>query len=475
MKRNLMQNLVILIITVFANLVNGQTPDKFKLPSDEEIKKILIDRVDVQQKSVGIIVGIITPQGRHYISYGQINPGDSRPLDSNTVFEIGSVTKIFTALLLSDMVKKGEVALTDSLGKYLPTGLKGPNFNGHPITLVDLATQTSGLPFWTPGVPISEESVGIMQKYTVQQLNQFLSSYKLTREPGTQWEYSNLGFGLLGRALAQRASKDFESLIYKRITKPLGLKSTAITITPQMKEKLNVGHDAQLKVAPEWDLPLFPGAGSLRSTANDLLTFLAAFMGYTNTSLSPAMSAMFETKRPGPGFQQALGWWVLSLSQEDKGFIIHGGQTLGYASSLAYDPKLQVGVVVLSNAANDNGDLACHILRPSFPVTTSAIEKVQKEVVIDSKILDLYVGTFQPSVGDTFSIERKDDFLIFKSKTAPMGLRLHAENDHKFFVKETDLQFTFEADSLHRLTNTIVSFLGKDYPAKRISPEPVKK
>lgn len=480
MKRNLVQYLAILLIIVLANHVNAQSSEKSLLPSDEEIKKVLIDRIDVQYKSVGIIVGILTPQGRHFISYGQIHPGDPRTLDSNTVFEIGSVTKVFTALLLSDMVIKGEVALADPLDKYLPQGVKGPDFNGHPITLVDLATQTSGLPFWPPDVPLTAEGVDIMREYTVERLNKFLSTYKLTREPGTKWEYSNLGFGLLGRALAQRAGKDYEQLVFDRITKPLGMKSTSISITPQMKEKLNVGHNAELKMAPEWNLPLIPGAGSLRSTANDLLTFIAAFMNYSNTSHMPAMDAMFDVKRSGPGFQQALGWWNISVGQDDEGFIFHGGQTLGFASSLGYDPKTHVGVVVLSNSAIDDGGLAWHILRPAFPVaTTDAVkireQKMQKEVKVDPKISDLYVGHYQPAIGDTISIEFKDSTLIYKSGIVPQGLRLHAENDHEFFVLETDLQVTFKTDNKGNAISLVVHFAGNDYPAKRIESETTAK
>ena len=117
------------------------------LPSDDEIRKILVERVGANENDVGIILGIIEPHGKRIISFGHRNAGDSRPLDGDTVFEIGSVTKAFTALLLADMVQRREVALADPVAKYLPTDVKVPERNGHWITLVDLATHTSGLPF----------------------------------------------------------------------------------------------------------------------------------------------------------------------------------------------------------------------------------------------------------------------------------------------------------------------------------------
>ncbi len=126
------------------------------LPSDVEIRDLLADRIDVQHKSLGMVVGIITPQGRRIISHGRANQSDSRPLDGDTVFEIGSVTKIFTALLLADMAQRGEVALSDPIAKFLPKAVSLPERNGRAITLVDLATQTSGLPFFPSNFPIND-------------------------------------------------------------------------------------------------------------------------------------------------------------------------------------------------------------------------------------------------------------------------------------------------------------------------------
>lgn len=116
--------------------------------SDEELRQILVERVDVRHTNVGIVVGVITPQGRRVVSYGVADRSDSRPLDGDTIFEIGSVTKVFTSLLLADMVQRGEVVLSDPVEKHLPEGVKSPRWKDRSIALVDLATHTSGLPFW---------------------------------------------------------------------------------------------------------------------------------------------------------------------------------------------------------------------------------------------------------------------------------------------------------------------------------------
>jgi D-alanyl-D-alanine-carboxypeptidase/D-alanyl-D-alanine-endopeptidase len=461
-------------VALFASLASAQTTSPkapTSLATDAEIRKILVDRIDVQHKSVGTVVGIISPEGRRIISYGKMDPGDSRPLNSDTVFEIGSVTKIFTALLLADMVKRGEVALTDPVAKYLPSGVKVPERNGRQITLVDLATHTSGLPFFPSDIPLKDPAeVGrILANYPVLRLFRFLSTYDLPRDIGSKWEYSNVGVGLLGLALANRAGMDYEALVYSRITRPLGMESTAITISPQMKARLGVGHDNKSHATPDVDMPAFMAAASFRSTANDLLTFLGAFMGFTKSPLARAMAAMLETRRPGPGWPQTLGWWIVLSGQGDDGIVAFGGQTLGYASTVAYDPKMRVGVVVLSNQAEDDGGLGWHLLRPAFPVKTSETGKERKEVTLDPKLYDLYPGQYQPDTGAAITVERRGDALFVKFETAPQGLRLHAENEREFFIVEADVQITFKLDDQGHPNSLVVHFAGKDYPAPRVS------
>jgi CubicO group peptidase (beta-lactamase class C family) len=471
---------VIAALLLLAGSAHGQTTAaQPALASDAELRAILADHIDVQHKSVGMVVGITTPAGRRVVSYGQLNQGDERQLNGDTVFEIGSVTKVFTALLLADMVQRGELRLDDPVAKYLPAGVKMPERQGHSITLVDLATQTSGLPFFPSDIPLADpkEAERIVAQYTIAQSYQFLSRFELTRDIGTKWEYSNLGFGLLGQALVQRAGMDYEALVRARITRPLGMESTAIAVSPAMQARLAPGHDAKLQPASEIVMPAFLAAGCLRSSANDILTFLETFLGRKDSPLAPAMQAMLQTRRPGPGFQQGLGWWIISMGSADEGFVFHGGETPGYSTSVAYDPKTQTGVVVLSNGAENDGGLGWHLMRPSFPLATAAAQKAledktRKEMALDTKLLDLYAGRYRlasgPTKGDLITIERTSDFLVLKSaSTPPQGLRLHAESDHLFFITEADLQVDFRREG-GRATSMVIRFAGTETPATRV-------
>jgi len=256
---------------------------------------------------------------------------------------------VFTALLLANMAERGEVALRDPVVKYLPPGTKMPERNGRSITPVDLATHTSGLPRLPTNMSPKDPN-NPYADYSVKQLYEFLSTYQLSRDIGSQYEYSNLGGGLLGHALALRAGMSYEDLVESRICAPLGMNSTRITLTPEMKGRLAGGHNAALETVENWDLPTLAGAGALRSTANDLLTFVAANLGYTKSPLASAMAAMLKERRPTgqPGLEVALGWHIFTTG--GKEIIWHNGGTGGYRSFMGLGPKARVGGVVLSNA-----------------------------------------------------------------------------------------------------------------------------
>jgi CubicO group peptidase (beta-lactamase class C family) len=342
-------------------------PADWKVPADAEIRRILVDRIDVQHRGVGIVVGVIDARGRRVVAYGALEMGDSRPLGGGTIFEIGSMTKVFTALLLADMVQRGEVALDDPVAKYLPPGVTMPTRGGRQITLIDLATHTSGLPR-LPDNLAPKDMANPYADYTVDQLYAFLKSYTLPRDIGATYEYSNLGGGLLGHVLARRAGMDYATLVRQRITGPLHMSATVIALSPDQTARLARGHDAGLATVANWDIPTLAGAGALRSDADDLLTFLGAELGYVRTPLAPAMAAQIVPRRPTgrPGMEVALGWHI---RQTPAGEIVwHNGGTGGYRSFMGFDAKAGVGVVVLTNVANGPGgdDIGFHLLTGSL-------------------------------------------------------------------------------------------------------------
>src|SRR5580692_10625869 len=297
--------------------------------SNDKIREILVKRIDQQKQAVGIVVGVVEPDGRRVVAYGSLANGDPRTLDGDTIFEIGSISKVFTSLLLADMVNRKEVALDDPAAKYLPENVKMPERSGKSITLHDLSTHTSGLPrlpsnlkFKDPRNPYAD--------YSVDDLYQFLSGYTLPRDPGSESEYSNLGGGLLGHLLAYRAGTNYESLIGTRITRPLSMPDTGITLSSSMKQRMATGHNAMLAPAATWDFPTLAGAGALRSSANDMLTFLGAFRGFKETPLAPAMKATLEVRRSLGKVNIGLGWFIFQT--DGREIAMHDGGTGGFCS-----------------------------------------------------------------------------------------------------------------------------------------------
>lgn len=438
----------------------AQGSGSIALPSDSDIRKMLADRVDLlagKDDGIGIVVGIIGPQGRRIISYGHLNQGDARPLDGNTGFEIASITKVFTALLLAAMVQTREVALTDPVAKYLPAGVKIPERDGHAITLLDLATHTSALPFMPDEMPAFGDAAA---KPSNADIYRYLATYRLPRDPGVDWDYSNIGYWLLGEALAHRAGMDFESLLRDRVLAPLNLKDTAITPSARMRANLAVGHDVSLQPAPYFSAgstyALMPAAGGLISTTNDLLGFLSTLMGYAGSPLAPAMAAMLTTQHPkSPGQRQALGWIVLGDGNDQ--LIFHDGGSFGFASSLEWDPKARIGVVVLSNQLSDVSDISRHLLRANIPLAKPTATK-HTEISLDIAALKTYEGRYEASGEGIFQVTLETTFLTIQAPSdwGLPKLRLRPETPRDFFATELPLRVTFHTDSGGHVTGMLV-------------------
>ena len=410
------------------------------LPSDSAARALLTQRVlafaDSGKHGSGIVVGLLDARGtRRIVAVG---------VDGSQVFEIGSITKTFTASLLADMAARGDVRLDDPVAKYLPPSAHVPSRNGKQITLVDLATQSSGLPR-LPSNLAPRNPANPYADYSVEQLYAFLSGYELPRDVGATYEYSNLGMGLLGHALALKAGTSYENLVNRRLLTPLGMRETAITLSPALRSRLAPGHDGEGNVVPNWDLPTLAGAGALRSTALDMLMYLAANL---DTTAKPLARAMRETHTPrrdaGSNMQIGLAWHI--LSRPSGNIVWHNGGTGGYRSYLGFDPVRRVGVVLLSNVGNANvDDLGFHLLDETFPLQAPPPRRT--EIALDSLVVARYVGDYE--LAPTFRITvTREGAQLFVQATAQARLPIFAESDSTFFLKVVDAQITFRADGL---------------------------
>ena len=431
-------------------------------PSDSAVLAILQARVEAGQ-AAGLVVGLLENGETRVVGFGKSGGPGERPLDGKTVFEIGSVTKVFTCALLADMVRRGEVRLDQPVAQLLPQTVKVPAKGDTLITLVDLATQHSGLPR-LPDNFAPKDPANPYADYTVARLYDFLPGYTLTRAPGAKYEYSNLGMGLLGLALALKAGKPYESVLVERVLKPLKLDDTRITLTADMKARLAAGHDASGAVVANWDFAALAGAGALRSTANDLVRFLAANM---DSNATPISTDLRETHRPrhtagGPSVSIGLAWHLIHAPGSE--IVMHNGGTGGFHSFIGYDPAMRVGVVVLSNGAAEIDDIALHLLNPSLPLKT--ITK-HAEVKLDPARLDALVGQYALAPMFVLTVTREGDGLYVQA-TGQQKLPVFPESDTSFFYRVVDAQVSFDLDATGKATQIVLHQNGREVPGKRL-------
>jgi CubicO group peptidase (beta-lactamase class C family) len=341
--------------------------DDLKARIDAVVGPFLKDR-----KYLGLAVGVVQPAGRRAFGYGHVTlAGKEVVPDESTVFEIGSITKVFTGLLLADLVREGVVKLDDPAQKHLPKELHLPKRGDREITLLDLATHTSGLPvqptdllgsvFKTPladwGNPYAH--------YGLAELGKNLAAIKLERDPGGKYAYSNLGAGVLGHALVHAArASSYDHLLVRRITGPLGMRDTLVRLNTEQQERKAPGH-GRWGEASAWDFASCEGCGGIRSTVHDMLWFAAASLGRPKTDLLPSMRLALEPRRDTGTKDRRIGlfWHTLRLPGGGPEVLWHNGGTGGYRSFLGLVPPAGTAVVVLSNSDKGVEDIALEILK----------------------------------------------------------------------------------------------------------------
>ena len=307
------------------------------------------------RQHVGLVVGAVTSAGARSVGpVGRLRAPDGPAPGPDSLFEIGSITKVFTALLLAEAVTRGELSLDTSLGDVLPE-VDVPARDGVAITLEHLATHTAGLP---PN-PLSLPAAFLAQwrgrdgdpweAVDRQALLTTLAGTRLRRTPGTgRVAYSNFGAGLLGHALvASSGSRDFGALVHARICGPLGMSDTVLLPDREQAQREAHGHRGRRRPTGHWEVAGLPGAGALRSTAVDMLTFLQAQLRPDGTPLGPAIALTQQERRPGTRLGIGLGWLRAPLN--GRVALWHNGGTGGFRAFAGFVPSAGVGAVILAN------------------------------------------------------------------------------------------------------------------------------
>ncbi|MFI5423877.1 MAG: serine hydrolase domain-containing protein [Nitrososphaerales archaeon] len=328
-----------------------------------QVKSFIFDQI-VNKSNAAIVIGFVDPDGTKIFSFGNMSTAHNIPVNQNTFFNIGSITKTFTTLLLADMVKQGIVNLNDPVEKFLPPSVKVPQFNGKKITLEDLADHTSGLPEWPSNVWLNNTVGDINPNYNVTQLYQALSDTKLTREPGAQVQYSSFGIGLLGHILSLESDGiSYEELVKDRILDVLGMNDTKIALSQnETNNRFSVGHLGGKEIITPRIPTILADSGAFRSTAPDMLKYVSANLGLIHTKLDDAMQlghlirhSSIIANPMNYSEYRGLGWRVLTNFGTET--ITHTGAINGWNAFAGFIPTKQVGVIAMCSCDSTDADM----------------------------------------------------------------------------------------------------------------------
>ena len=393
---------------------------------------------------MGMTVGILRDGRMTVLGFGRLSATDDQVPDGSTVYEIGSLSKVFTGILLARDVVDGHVTLRDPVQGLLPADVALQE-EGRPITLLDLSTHVSGLPRLPNNLhPTNPDQP--YANYTAKDLYAFLRSHQPQRAPGVEIEYSNLAVGLLGHLISRRAGVSYETLLKRRVADPLELQSTKVGLDGTLRERLAPAHDADGKSVANYDSMTLQGNGAICSTANDLLKFASAALNPPESDIGEAIELAWRVhqkpiKRGDSAY--GLGWFVAP----DRLTRWHNGQTSGYHSVLIVNRQQRAAVVILANTATKEVDrLAPDIVKLlSGGNVKPRVFRRQAMAAVSVETMNRYRGKYKHSPGMVFTVREKAGKLMVQLTGQPR-YQVYPRSETEWFYKVAEASLVFVID-----------------------------
>jgi CubicO group peptidase (beta-lactamase class C family) len=335
------------------------TTNKMTSAMDKEVEAVVRPYIQ-KSNTVGLSIGILKDGQITTYNYGETVRGNNELPTPNTIFEIGSITKTFTSVLLAYYVNEGKVKLTDPIIKYLPDSVaKNPALKQ--VTLQSLSNHTSGLARVPDNLDFNAtDALNPYKNYNKQLLFSYLKTCKLNSQPGERYDYSNLGVGLLGTILSHVSGKTFEQMVAELICKPLNMQSTAQYVNPAKQTNVASVYNTTGNVTPVWDFDVLAPCGALRSSVNDLMSYTKANMVPGSDRLGKAMELTHRITFSKDA-KMGLAWHIIVVDGVE--YYFHNGGTYGSSSFLAFNSQKNLALVILSNAAESTDAVGTEILK----------------------------------------------------------------------------------------------------------------
>ena len=412
---------------------------------------------------VGLTIGILRDGKKEVFGYGRMSRDDRRVPDGNTIYELGSATKVMTGILLADAVVQGKLKLDQPATELLPENVKMPSNGPRDVTLQDLATHVSGLPRIPDNMKVANPD-NPYADYREEELYSFLNDHQLAHAPGKQSEYSNLGMGLLGHLLSLQSKSTYEELVRNRIAQPLKMTNTTITIESESRTRFATGYTIDGKPATNWDIPVLAGAGGIRTTVNDLMLFAAANLTPPKSDLGAAIEMAWAIHQPPIEKDDSpigLGWHVMP-----DGTHWHNGETGGYHSIILINRKAKTSVVVLANTATQEIDqLGTDLLRMLSGAQVSP-RKFEKPIDVPPEAFRKLLGNYELAPGIEVSVKEEEGKLMV-TLTGQPSLQVYARSETVWFYKVVDATITFNLDQKGQCHSLVISQEGVKQTARR--------
>lgn len=446
--------IIVVLITLIIAIASGSSS-----AANAELEKVLKHKVETEKLSVGIAVAIIENGQVSFINVGVANKETAQEIDQNTLFEIGSVSKVMTSTALATFVDEGTLKLSDPVQNYLPKSVKLPMKNDKAITFESLASHRSGLPRLPSNMQFSNP-LNPYVDYTTEMMYEFLNQYTLPREVGESPEYSNLAVGLLGHTLAKIDDMNYEQMLMQRVLKPLKMKDTFVEVPRSALTRRSKGHNGNLETTDYWQLPAMAGAGAVVSDATDMALYLKA-----NMQQNKLASAIKLTHQPTAEFGNSLtkvglGWIIQGTADGDV--YMHNGQTGGFASFIGFNPTSHKGIVILSNTS-----ILMDEVGYSYLTNSLASLKLTTPVKVAEAELAKLIGRYELVPGFILSITHDGDKLFVQGTGQPR-LPLTANSINEFVNNAVKARIQFELDANGIATSLTMYQGGQTLPGKKL-------
>lgn len=436
---------IILFVLLLPQAVCAEQLD----PYQKKVDLLVAPYIDGQY-IIGVSIGLVMPEGSYVYHYGTTKADHDAKPTNQTLYEIGSITKTFTGLLLAQGVVNNRWELDDAASKYLAQAASLPSG----VTLKRLAIHTSGLPRM-PNDFSPADHRNPYADYGEKSLVKTLEGVELAYQPGKSALYSNLGMGLLGNIMAKREGKSYEALLESWVLTPLSMPDTAIRLDEKQVKHIAQPHNADGEPVSVWEFDALAGAGGIRSNITDMLTYAQTQINPGAGPLGPAIRLTQQRHSPvdGPKLGQGmgLGWF---LFDRDMG-LSHDGQTGGFASSVTISLQSKVAVIVLANTANAYPKRLSGQLWQLIQGKEPKPAKLNLPVAVSSERLQTYTGQYKLQGVGEFKITKENDRLYAKLASQPR-LRLFASDQDSFKYRAVEASIDFLSDKDGRVNHLIL-------------------